>query len=174
MLALVAAVFAILGLVPLMNNFAHIAGFVAGFLMCTVAVLNTRVPVLPAPLLLLGLLYACCLFLCCSWGSPTHCVWPCITVSWPATCALLASRCQACKQRIRRRETDAMLFSLAIFGLCELNSLVTQLSVCYKAHNTALGCKSVAANLFCCCRLTAACDAMWDVAWWCSLSPQHC
>ena len=50
MLALLAAVFAILGLVPLMNNFAHIAGFMAGFLMCTLAVLNTRV---------------CCMLLCC-------------------------------------------------------------------------------------------------------------
>ncbi len=43
LLALVTAVLAILGLVPLMNNFAHIAGFVAGFLACTVALLNRRV-----------------------------------------------------------------------------------------------------------------------------------
>lgn len=43
LLILVTAVFGLLGLIPLMNNFAHIAGFVAGFLMCTVAVLNTRV-----------------------------------------------------------------------------------------------------------------------------------
>ena len=43
LLALVTAVLAILGLVPLMNNFAHIAGFVAGFLACSVALLNRRV-----------------------------------------------------------------------------------------------------------------------------------
>ena len=43
LLALVTAVFAILGLVPLMNNFAHIAGFVAGFLACSIALLNRRV-----------------------------------------------------------------------------------------------------------------------------------
>ena len=43
LLALVTAVLAILGLLPLMNNFAHIAGFVAGFLACFVALLNRRV-----------------------------------------------------------------------------------------------------------------------------------
>lgn len=43
LLALVTAVLAILGLVPLMNNFAHIAGFVAGFLACSIALLNRRV-----------------------------------------------------------------------------------------------------------------------------------
>lgn len=43
LLALVTAVLAILGLVPLMNNFAHIAGFVAGLLACSIALLNRRV-----------------------------------------------------------------------------------------------------------------------------------
>ena len=43
LLALTLAVLAILGLVPLMNNFAHIAGFVAGFLACSIALLNRRV-----------------------------------------------------------------------------------------------------------------------------------
>lgn len=50
LLILVTAVFGLLGLIPLMNNFAHIAGFVAGFLLCTVLVLNTRVS-LPSKLL---------------------------------------------------------------------------------------------------------------------------
>jgi len=46
LLTLVTAVLAILGLVPLMNNFAHIAGFVAGFLACLIALLNRRVSLL--------------------------------------------------------------------------------------------------------------------------------
>ena len=51
LLALVTAVFAILGLVPLMNNFAHIAGFVAGFLACSIALLNRRVSFLSVPVI---------------------------------------------------------------------------------------------------------------------------
>lgn len=42
LLTAITAVLAILGLVPLMNNFAHIAGFVAGFLACLIALLNKR------------------------------------------------------------------------------------------------------------------------------------
>lgn len=50
LLALVTAVFAILGLLPLMNNFAHIAGFVAGFLACSIALLNRRVSIVVSSL----------------------------------------------------------------------------------------------------------------------------